>query len=106
MFVYYKLAADKAARLRLAAALLSSMSTSWRFELMRRETLDEPDGNSPDQALPDDDLQTWMEVYTFDRAEQRRSDELLKLIENLACDAGVVDLIDGQRHYEVFEACV
>ena len=95
VFVYYTLAADKAPDLRQAAARLGSVDAPWRLELMRRADVDP-------QATQ---LQTWMEVYTLEDSAHRDPAELRHLIEVRAQEAGILDLIDGTRHYEVFETC-
>lgn len=95
IFVYYKLAAKRAPRLQQAFAALALPSTSWHLELMRRV----------DAGESADGLQTWMEIYRFDGEEQRDPALLRQLIETRTRDTGILALIDGDRHYEVFESC-
>jgi hypothetical protein len=46
-----------------------------------------------------------MEVYRFDDDESREPALLRQLIESRVRDAGILALIDGERHYEVFVSC-
>ena len=100
IFVYYRLAADRAAGLQEAVARLGPLPATWHLELMRRAEAAEPDAGLPNAAT-----QTWMEVYRFDDDEARAAVVLQQLIEARARDAGLLDLIDGDRRYEVFESC-
>ena len=100
VFVYYTVAADKAQRLQQAVALLASRPSPWRLELMRRADAGDPAAG----------IGTWMEVYTFDGAEHDPGQSLepaalVRLIEAQARQAGILELIDGERHCEVFESC-
>ena len=99
IFVYYKLAATRAPRLRQAHAALALRWPAWRPELMRRADAGAGTGESADR------LQTWMEVYRLDDEKERDPACWRQLIEAHARDAGILDLIDGDRHYEVFESC-
>ena len=110
VFVYYKVAASKIARLKEAVAVLvaasvgprTTASLPWRIELMRRV---------PDD--PSSDLQTWMEIHWLADAAADQGDQgdggapavIRQRIEACAAAAGIVELIDGERHYEVFESC-
>ena len=114
VFVYYKISRAQVAQLQRAFAQVASTPHSWRAQLMRRA---EAAGSSMD---PEGDLQTWMEIYWLDEAAivQSLSSEgrpgqarawdheaARQAIEGRARAAGIVDLIDGDRHYEAFESC-
>ena len=105
IFVYYKLAATRAPRLRQAHAALALRWPAWRPELMRRADADAETGTGTGTGESADGLQTWMEVYRLDDEQERDPARWRQLIEARARDAGILDLIDGDRHYEVFESC-
>lgn len=113
VFVYYRIQPARVPRLQRAFAESLSKAGPWRAQLMRRvDEVAAGDGADPG------DLQTWMEVYWL--AEGPAVDlpagdgqsippagrqAAHQRIEGLAQAAGIVDLVDGARHYEVFEAC-
>jgi hypothetical protein len=104
IFVYYTLRAEQVPQLKLAFARAASLPGPWQAELLRRAP-----GTSGG-------LQTWMEIYWL-REESRLEagagpgagcdwdHEAIRQIESRARSAGIVELIDGERHYEAFESC-
>lgn len=96
VFVYYTtLAAAGEPRILQAYAALARRLAHWQPELMRRA----------DGAAAGKGLQTWMEVYRLDGSEPADLEQLQGLIEAAARDAGILAIVDGERHYEVFDSC-
>lgn len=116
IFVYYKVAREHVRQLQAAfhnaVEIPSPSFGSLRHaELMRRAE------NPGSPAAGPHALQTWMEIYWLEESPQAPRDsspemgawediESLRLIiEDRARAAGIVDLVDGPRHYEAFESC-
>jgi hypothetical protein len=96
VFVYYRVRPGHVPALLLAFERGMSRAGGWEARLMRRV----------DAALGDDAaLQTWMEIYSLCDEAPASNDFLQESIERCARTAGMVDLIDGARHYEIFEPC-
>ncbi|HZH07811.1 MAG TPA: DUF4936 family protein [Lautropia sp.] len=116
IFVYYKVAREHVTQLQAAfqqaAPIPCPALPSLRaVQLMRRTQ----DPGSP--AAEPEALQTWMEIYWLDDTPQvseespvasvaRENVESLRLIiEGRARAAGILDHVEGPRHYEAFESC-
>jgi len=50
-------------------------------------------------------LQTWMEVYRLPDGAPSENELVQAAIDGWARAAGILELIDGERHYEIFETC-
>jgi hypothetical protein len=98
VFVYYRLPLERIPALRRAFVGLASAGP-WRGQLMRKIPV------QPAGAGDDDHLQTWMEVYWLAEDAPPEPQVLQRTIERCAQAAGIAELIEGERHYEVFEAC-
>lgn len=105
VFVYYKVDSDNAASLLQAVARLEMMPAPWRVRLMKRVDAAASDVSASRAAPAAVIAQTWMEVYTLDIGERREPADWIHLIETRARKAGIVALVDGGRHYEVFDEC-
>jgi hypothetical protein len=96
VFVYYQVRAARIPALLQAFERGRSLAGGWEARLMRRV----------DAALADEaTLQTWMEIYSLRDEAPPSNDSLQESIECCARAAGIVDLVDGARHYEIFEPC-
>jgi hypothetical protein len=115
IFVYYKVGRERvellrAAFERAAVAPFPAFPCIRRVELMRRSGAGSP-------ADLSDAAQTWMEIYWLEQwpiAAGNTSggwepgqdlDSLQQAIEDRAREAGIIDLVEGTRHYEAFDSC-
>ncbi len=92
VFVYYRIQPARVPALLLAFERGMADAGEWKARLMRR--IDEEAG-----------LQTWMEIYSLRDEAPSSNGSLQESIERCARAAGIVDLVDGARHYEIFEPC-
>lgn len=97
-FVYYRLRPERVPALLQAFAGLR-MTIPCRARLMRKAELVEDQGGDGSCG------QTWMEVYWLADDAPTDVQALQQAIECCADAAGIVALIDGERHYEAFETC-
>jgi len=98
VFVYYRLRPSHVPALLQAFERGMSTAGAWEARLMRRVDADGPPGEG---AVP----QTWMEIYSLLGEAPRSNGALREAIERCARAAGIVGLVDGARHYEIFEPC-
>ena len=115
IFVYYKVGRERVAQLReaferVAAIPFPAFTCIGRVQLMCRAATESAAG------LPDA-VQTWMEIYwleirpvsggqTLGRSDDGQEvDSLKQAIEVRAREAGIIDLVEGVRHYEAFDSC-
>ena len=106
VFVYYHVQPRNVAALRLAFAGVVDGLGGWQPRLMRKVEDDRDGlaggGESPGQRQGR--LQTWMEIYRSPAAAQ--SNEAMRaVIDGCVRRAGILELIEGERHYEIFEPC-
>lgn len=88
LYVYYRVAAHRAAEARLAAAALLdavTRSSGLTGTLHRRE----------------DDPSTWMEVYR----KVDDADQFIALLNTAVTASGLEVCLDGERHVERFVPC-
>ena len=112
VFVYYRVEPRQAAALQQAFAAVVDAAGDWQPRLMRKVAEDydgqaavhEPTGRRPEDLQPED-LQTWMEVYRPPPAAPLSNDALRSFVDDGVRRAGILELITGERHYEIFEPC-
>ena len=103
VFVYYRILSARVPALLEAFAKSMADVGGWNARLMRKVDGLAGRGVTADEAgQAEDGVQTWMEVYSL--ADEVTLD-VQPMIERLAFAAGIVDLVDGERHYEIFEPC-
>lgn len=107
VFVYYRVAAFHAPALQQAFARVKAGIGGWQPRLMRkvpgvrdREAMARGPSDRLAQAL-----QTWMEVYRPPHETPQANEDLQPVIDGCVRSAGILDLIEGERHYEFFEPC-
>ena len=96
LFIYYRARVDRASALRVEALAMQAR--------LRRE---HPGLNARLLCRPEsvDGLHTWMETYATDPM-QRGVDVVAAARRSIDAEAaGLVSLIEGPRHMEVFVAC-
>jgi len=97
LFIYYRIPVTNAAAARSQVdafqARLRDRHRGLVTRLMRR-----PDANN--------NQQTWMETYSFERSTQHSGGVTPALQAEIETEAqGLAELIDGERHAEVFIPC-
>lgn len=107
VFVYYRVQAAHAPALQQAFARVRADIDGWQPQLMRKVP-GVRDRESPARG-PADRLQqapqTWMEVYWPPPEVSQENDDLQSAIDGCVRRAGLLALIEGERHYEIFEPC-
>ena len=81
--------------------------SAWQPRLMRKLGSARDDGSvvREEDGQREAPLQTWMEVYRLPEGAPSASDVVQAAIDRWARAAGILELIDGERHYEIFETC-
>jgi hypothetical protein len=118
VFVYYRVHPSKAAALQQAFAAVAAGMRDWQPRLMRKVADDDREAaagepadqrehrNHQEQRNPQDQrLQTFMEVYRPPVEAARSNGAMRALIDGCARSAGLFELIEGERHFEIFEPC-
>jgi hypothetical protein len=103
IFVYYRVHPSKAAALQQAFAGVAAGMGEWQPRLMRKVADDDREATTGERA--DQRLQTWMEVYRPPVEAARSNGAMRALIDGCARSAGLLELIEGERHFEIFEPC-
>ncbi len=107
VFVYYRVRPSNGAALEKAFADVAVGIGGWQPRLMRKVDEDGHGKNaardSPGQGQ--EHLQTWMEVYRSPAEAPQSNDAIRSLIDGCVRSAGIFELIEGGRHYEIFEPC-
>lgn len=107
VFVYYRVQPTHAAALQQAFAGVVARLGGWQPRLMRKvaDDRDHPATVGGSVGRQQERLQTWMEVYRSPTEAPQSNETLRSLIDGCARNAGILALIDGKRHYEIFEPC-
>jgi hypothetical protein len=107
VFVYYRIHPSRAAALRQAFAGVVTSMAKWQPRLMRK-VQSGGDGTAAATGQSGQlkaSLQTWMEVYRPPDEVAQAGEAVQSQIDDCARAAGIFGLIEGERHYEIFEPC-
>jgi hypothetical protein len=104
VFVYYKVAPKRVEALGRAFAAAGTPPFASRAQLLRRADAPDAGPTGPEEA------KTWLEIYWLphnaaDLAASWDVEAVRRQVEAWALAAGLIGIIQGERHYEAFETC-